>query len=126
MAGKYIDFDAALAEAAERPVVVRYLGRDWELFTAMPARPVLELLRLEAEGPGEEQLGRGETLRFMSQMVPAKVLDAWLDGGLSLDQLAELMKAVIAAYNGAGDEAGEGEARGPAPGPTPSSNAGPR
>ena len=27
MAGKYIDFDAALAEAAERPVVVRYLGR---------------------------------------------------------------------------------------------------
>src|SRR5665647_2558028 len=48
--GKYIDFDAAIAEAEDSPVVVHYLGCDWTLYSAIPAKPVFKLLRMQADG----------------------------------------------------------------------------
>jgi len=126
MPGKYIDFDAAISEAEEEPVVVRYLGRDWRLFTSLPAKPVLRLLRVQADGRGEDELSRQEMVAFMAEMVPADVLEAWLDGGLTIAQMAQLLRAILAAYQGSEDESDAGEAAGPAPGPTPSSSTGPR
>ena len=121
---KYIDFDAALAEAEEEPVVVRYLGRDWTLFTSLPAKPVLRLLRLQADGLRESELGEAEMIDFMAQLVPANVLEAWLDGGLTIDQMAQLLRAILEAYRG--EEPDEGEAPGPTAGPAPSSSTGRR
>ena len=118
--GKFIDFDAALEEAAEEPVVVRYLGRDWQLLTSMPAKPVLRILRLQAEGRSADELSFGEMLTFLSEMVPADVLEAWLDGGISVNDLGRLLRAVVAAYKGEEDEE-LGEARSPEEGPTSSS-----
>ena len=104
---RYIDFDAALAEAEETPVVVRYLGRDWTLYASLPAKPVLRLLRMEAEGEGGCEPSLSETVACLSEMVPADVLEAWLDGGMSVDAMTQLLQAVIAAYKTGGDEAGE-------------------
>jgi hypothetical protein len=126
MAGKYIDFDAAIAESEERPVVVRYLARDWELYPSMPAKPAFRLLRLQAEGLGEAQLGRAEMLAFMAEMVPGEVLDAWLDGGLTIEQLGRLLRLVFDVYQGDAEAGAEGEAEGPQTGPTPSSSTGSR
>jgi hypothetical protein len=128
VAGKYIDFDAALSEADEQPVVVRYLGRDWELFSSLPAKPVMKLLRLRAEGRGEDELEQPEMVAFMTEMVPEAVLEAWLDGGLTISQMAQLLRAIVGAYRGVGDEAEDepGEAPGPEAGPLPSSSTGPR
>ena len=126
MAGKYIDFDAALSEADEQPVVVRYLGRDWELFSSLPAKPVMKLLRLRAEGRGEDELEQSEMVAFMTEMVPEAVLEAWLDGGLTISQMAQLLKAIVGAYRGIDNEDEPGEAPGPAAGPAPSSSTGPR
>jgi len=124
MAGRrFIDFDAALAESEERPVVVRYKGRDWELYPALPAKPVLRLLRLQADGHGGDELSQTEMVRFMSEMVPAEVLDAWADAGMSVDEMGRLLRAVLDAYRG--DEGGDqGEALGPATGRKTSSSAG--
>ena len=126
MPGKYIDFDAAIAEAEDSPVVVHYLGCDWTLYSAIPAKPVFKLLRMQADGRSEDELGQGEMVNFMSELVPPDVLDAWLDGGATIDQMALLLHAVLDAYKGI--EAGEapGEASGPKPGPMPSSSTGPR
>jgi len=126
VAGKYIDFDAALSEADEQPVVVRYLGRDWELFSSLPAKPVMKLLRLRAEGRGEDELEQSEMVAFMTEMVPEAVLEAWLDGGLTISQMAQLLKAIVGAYRGIDNEDEPGEAPGPAAGPAPSSSTGPR
>lgn len=124
--GKYIDFDAALAESEKEPVVVRFQGRDWELYPALPAKPVLRLMRMRA-GDDEADLDRGEMLDLLCGMVPAGVFEAWLDGGLTLDQLARLLRMLMSAYRIGGEEAsGEGEAEGPAAGPTASSSTGPR
>ncbi len=107
MADRYIDFDAALAEAEETPVVVRYLGRDWTLYAALPAKPVLRLLQMDAEGEDGREPSLSETVACLSEMVPPDVLEAWLDGGMSVDAMTQLLKTVIAAYKTGGDEAGE-------------------
>jgi len=120
MAGTYIDFDAALAEATEQPVVVRYLGRDWELYASMPARPVFRILRLQAEGRDQHDLSQREQLDFLRQMVPAEVLEAWIEGGITLAQMGRLLASVVAAYR----DADTGEASGPAEGPSMPSSTG--
>lgn len=106
-AERFIDFDAALAEAEETPVVVRYLGRDWTLYASLPAKPVLRLLQMEAEGEGGREPSLSETVACLSEMVPADVLEAWLDGGMSVDAMTQLLQAVIAAYKAGGEETGE-------------------
>lgn len=124
MAGRYIDFDAALAETEQEPVVVRYMGREWTLYPSLPAKPVLRLLQMEAEGEGGREPSLSEAVACLSDMVPADVLEAWLDGGMSVDAMTQLMKTVIAAYNVGGDS--QGEAMRPGTGHTASSNTGGR
>jgi hypothetical protein len=105
---RFIDFDASCSEAADEPLVVRFQGRDWTLYPALPAKPVLRLLRLQAAG-GEE-LSQAEMMGFLAELVPGDVLDAWLDGGMTVDQMSRLLKVVMNAYRG-----GPGEAEGEAP-----------
>ena len=124
MSKRYIDFDAALAESAREPVVVRYLGRDWELYPTLPAKPVLRLLRMQAESGGDTEVSAAETLACLSEMVPAGVLEAWLEGGMTVDEMAELLQAVMKAYANTGESSGE--AQRPVAGQTKSSGTGKR
>lgn len=119
MPGKYIDAEQALAELDQSPVVLRgFQGRDWELFASMPAKPVFDLMLTEAGGRSQHDLSRGEMLSMMSKMVPPDVFDAWLDGGVTMDEATVLLNRVIDTYNGASEE---GEAEGPERTPTPTS-----
>ena len=127
MPDKYIDAEKALAELDRTPIVLRgFQGRDWELYASMPAKPVFDLMLLEAAGRSQTDLMRGELLSMMSKMVPADVFAAWLDGGVTMDEAVVLLNRVIAAYNGEDGESVEGEASGPATGPTPTSNTSPQ
>jgi len=123
--GKYIDAEQALAELDQSPVVLKnFQGQDWELFSAMPAKPVFKILQLEASGHAQDEMSVGESLMMLGEMVPHEVLDAWLEGGMTTAQVVVLMNAIIAAYSGSVSE--EGEAEGPEKGPTPSSKTGSR
>lgn len=124
MSKRYIDFDAALAESQREPVVVRYLARDWELYPALPAKPVLRLLRMQADGEGDKKVSAAETLACLSEIVPAGVLEAWLEGGMTVDEMAELLQAVMTAYSNTGESSGE--AQRPVAGQTTSSGTGKR
>lgn len=126
MPGKYIDAEQALASLDQTPVTLKnFQGRDWELFSAMPAKPVFNILLREASGHAQEELGGGELLRMLGEMVPAEVFDAWLEGGMTTDQVVVLMDAIMAAYNGAGASE-EGEAEAPKKGPMRSLKTGSR
>ena len=126
MPGKYIDAEQALAELDQTPVVLKnFQGRDWELYSAMPAKPVFKILQLEASGHAQDEMSGGESLRMLGEMVPREVFDAWLEGGMTTDQVVALMNAIMAAYNGSGASE-EGEAEGPKKGPAPSSKTGSR
>lgn len=127
MPGKYIDAEQALASLNRKPYTLRgFQGRDWELFASMPAKPVFNLMLLEAAGRSQTDLKRGEMLGMMAEMVPPDVFAAWLDGGVTMDEAIVLLDRVIAAYNGEDGESAEGEASGPATGPTPTSNTSPQ
>ena len=104
-----VDAEQALAELDQSPVVLKnFQGRDWELFSAMPAKPVFKILQLEASGHAQDEMNGGESLRMLGEMVPAEVFTAWLDGGMTTDQVVVIMNAVMAAYNGSGaSEEGE-------------------
>ena len=115
---RFIDADQALAKLDQTPVVVHYLGRDWTLYSAMPAQPVFDLMRIEKSGRSQDDLSRGELLAIMSKMVPREVFDGWLDGGVTMDEVTVLLNRVIATYNG------EDAAEDPKPGPTASRKAG--
>lgn len=115
MPGKYIDAEQALASLDRSPVVLRgFQGRDWELFAAMPAKPVFKLMLLEDEGRSQDELKYRELISTMSEMVPANVFAAWLDGGLTMAEALVLLNRVIATYNGDGEDA-EGEVTSPSP-----------
>lgn len=107
---RHIDAEQALASLDRTPVVLKnFQGRDWDLYSAMPAKPVFRLLQRRASGHEQDEMTAAESLKMMREMVPAETFDAWLDGGLTIDQVATLMRVVSAAYNGAGASE-EGEA----------------
>ena len=123
---RFIDAEQALAELDQTPVVLKnFQGQDWELFSAMPAKPVFKLLQIEASGHAQDEMGGGESLRMLGEMVPSEVFEAWLEGGMTTDQVVALMNAIMSAYNGAGASE-EGETEGPKKGPAPSSKTGSR
>jgi len=126
---KYIDAEEALAALDRQPFVLRgYQGSDWELFAAMPAKPVFGIMLLEAEGRSQNEFTMKETLALMRQMVPEPAFTAWLDGGMTVDEAVCLMRRIIDVYNGVKDDerGAEGKAGGPLAGHTPSSSTGSR
>jgi len=122
---KYIDAEQALAVLDRRPVVLRdFQGNDWPLFAGMPAKPVMEIMLLKAQGRSQSDLTMGEMLALMRQMVPEDTFTAWLDGGMTVDEAVVLMHRIVDRYNDVDGESAEGEASGPKPGPTPTSSTG--
>jgi hypothetical protein len=120
---RFIDFDAARAERQRTPVVVRLFGRDWDLHSGLPAKVMLDIVRAQAAGlvdmPDEQAID------LIEAMVPKDVLDAWLDGGLTVDDLMELVPLIQRAYRESGEpEDDAGEAATPSETPSESANAG--
>lgn len=104
--GRYIDFDAARAERKREPVVVRAFGEDWQLPASLPAAPVLDII---AKDSGDD-LTPSEGIALLRQIIPSETFAAWLERGLDLDDLMDLISLVMRAYNPGG---GEGEATTP-------------
>jgi hypothetical protein len=125
VSGRFIDYDAARAEARHEPVVVRAFGRDWNLFDALPARVVFDIVQAQADG--QEEFTTEQALGIIRSLVPQPVLDAWFDAGLAFDEaFNDLVQAIMHAYISRGDEESEaGKAPGPeGPGSMPSSTTG--
>lgn len=111
---RFADFDAALESiGAREPVRVRLLDKEWELYPDLPALAAIRLTRWEATP--ERQLADEEVLALLAELVPPKVYEAWMGGGLGVRQLAEVMKELIALYRDPGEADDEEEPAEPAP-----------
>jgi hypothetical protein len=119
---RFIDYDAARAEARKDPVVVRAFGREWELYSALPARVVFDIVRAQASGQAE--FSTQQAMDLITRLVPEGVLDAWLDAGMVFDDsFNALVQNIMRAYlSGPDEEPAEGKATGPDS--TPSSTTG--
>lgn len=100
-----VDFDAFRAEQAGEPLVLRLGGREWHLPAALPAALALDIARLQAtRGPDGvfsetdvERLGAG---LFGGVEHFHEILR---EGGVTIDEMPELISRVLAAYGASGD-----------------------
>jgi hypothetical protein len=108
VSGQFHDFDAAWADDADEPVVVRLLGEEWACKrpSEVPAALLLRLdrLMLVAAGAGvpddlviDDELSSESILRSLAG--DANV-DAWLARGLSYKRLAAVSQYLNAVYRG--------------------------
>ena len=111
MSARYVDFDAARAEAQREPVVVKAFGEEWTLGASMPAEIPIMSARWSAQG--RDSLTEGEQLLLVSKLVPEDVLTEWFARGLTVDDLDVMVPAIINAFGAVDDADAEGEALAP-------------
>lgn len=100
MSKKYIDFDEAWKEQDKTPVVVRMYGKDWELPAVLPAKVMMEVIRIQAEaGPGHE-LNEAQLVMMINRIVPEETFAAWMESGLSVDQYGDVIAELFQVYTG--------------------------
>lgn len=106
--GKFHDFDAMWGEAfpdeADRPKV-RVFGEDVLLPVSVPALLVLRAVRAaEAAESGNATLTADEVYRSACSIYGRERIDKWLENGLGLSQLSDLVNHAIRIYTDAGQE----------------------
>lgn len=97
---RFHDFDAEQDERDAEPLTVRLFDEDWTLPSSVPAAAVLTIAACHdelADGDGQIDPSTLNLTPTMVQQVardlfPADVLRSWLDRGISIDKLANVMK----------------------------------
>jgi hypothetical protein len=108
VSAQFHDFDAAWAEDADEPVVVRLLGEEWACKrpSEVPAALLLRLDRLllvAAGGDVPDDFVIDDSLSaegILRQLAGDANVDAWLAAGLSYKRLAAVSQYLNAVYRG--------------------------
>ena len=97
---KYKDFDAALDEAANKPIKFKIAGNDYQLPGQLPARVVLTQMRFMDASGGLPQNSLPE---WLESLVGKDNLNDMLDKGATWTQLDSLLQWLLTEYGIAGD-----------------------
>lgn len=90
------DFDAAFAEGAEEPIEFRMFERDWTVSRSPRAEAVLLVERLRIERQDENKpLNRLDTIEVAKAFCGAALVEEWLELGITMDQMAEVVNYVV-------------------------------
>lgn len=99
MADKMIDFDAALKEIGKKePKTVKLYGQVWEIAASLPAIIPLKAMRLMKSKGADANLPADEVFNMSQALFGEANLEAWLTRGLSIDELAVLLRETIASF----------------------------
>lgn len=122
MADRFIDFDAAWAEAqaASEPFTVTVLGGVYELPRSLPVKLVLFTKKWrDTEG---DQLSLEFVIEHLGLLIGADEVQRWIDQGIEQAKLFEVYMTIVRRYRiGTGGDA-EGEAPPPATGASPATS----
>jgi len=114
------DFDRFWAEAMPKEAdrrKVRVFGEDVFLPVSIPARIILRAMRAAEAGEGENAtLSADEVDKAACALYGQERIEAWLDRGLTVGQLGDLVNHAIRLYIDEGDD--EGNATAPGEGET--------
>lgn len=103
---KFVDLDAAFAEIddAAQPMRVRLFSQDWELPGSIPAAVSLRLFSwhekgwIDENGDTTSDIGAGEFVALLRDLVPRAVLAEWFALGLGTDKIDRLTEMLISKY----------------------------
>jgi hypothetical protein len=110
---RFHDFDAAWAE--RKPLTIKVQGNLHALPASLPLKLVTRLERLRGDKGDEYKPSLDELNELASTLFGREQIDAWIEGGLELDQLGDLFTKTIELYKGEDDSEAEPEGEAPAP-----------
>lgn len=103
---RFFDFDEAWSEKTNAPIELQLLGQRWTLPGVMPAAAPLKVARLMADGrEAATDLTHAELLDIATGLIPLGTLNQWLNLGLDIEKLGEVIVWLIGQYGGPGGDA---------------------
>lgn len=99
MAKRFRDFDAFFSEQKREPVKLKLYGEVHLLPASVPASVIFSILRLQEKG--EEEVPPEEIMKIASSLFGKEKLNSWMDKGLDIEQLGQLIQWAMEVYSGA-------------------------
>ena len=99
MANRFKDFDAFFSEQKREPVKLKLYGEIHLLPPSVPASVIFSILRLQEKG--EEEVPPEEIIKIASSLFGKEKLNSWMDKGLDIEQLGQLIQWAMEVYSGA-------------------------
>lgn len=99
MANRFRDFDAFFSEQKREPVKLKLFGEIHLLPPSVPASVIFSILRLQEKG--EEEVPPEEIMKIASSLFGKEKLNSWMDKGLDIEQLSQLIQWAMEVYSGA-------------------------
>lgn len=95
----YKDFDKFFSEMEKKPsLTLKLYDKIYELPTEIPATTMLQTYKMLKEG--KDKIGESEQMSIAIQMLGENNVQDWCDRGMSVTQLAEIMKWVATQHSG--------------------------
>lgn len=99
MSGNFIDFDAAWEEQQEEPIVVQIRGKKYELPASVSAAFMLEITKITSDKGVNESLNAADIGALINALFGKAVVEDWLEDGMSLPQLNDVLSHMLKVYN---------------------------
>ena len=99
MSGNFIDFDAAWEEQQEEPIVVQIRGKKYELPASVSAAFMLEITKITSDKGVNESLNAADIGALINALFGKAVVEDWLEDGMSLPQLNDVLSHMLRVYN---------------------------
>lgn len=103
---KFFDFDAMVQEQEKQPVVIKIFGEEEELPSSLPAKIILQVVRLNREGA--ETFTEEHMVDMAHAIFGEERFNKWLEKGLTINQLEPLIQNTIELYMDNTDRLNEG------------------
>lgn len=101
----YKDFDKYWSEQEKKAAgTIKVMGETIELPSSIPAKIMIETLRAKKEG--KEDFNEIQVLNMAEATFTPERIDKWMNNGMTVEQISDLIEYVAKLYAG-----GEGEAK---------------
>jgi len=99
MSENFIDFDAAWEEQQAEPIVVKIRGKKYELPASVSAAFMLEITKITSDKGVNENLNAADIGALINALFGKAVVNDWLEDGMSLPQLNDVLSHMLRVYN---------------------------
>ena len=96
MAKIYKDFDEFF-KSKKDSMIVRLFGKEYEIPASITAKIALNLGKMAKEDP-DRSMGAEEVMEILQLIYTEEVIEEWLDGGITMEELSEVLGWTIQQY----------------------------
>ena len=98
MSGEFTDFDAAWAEQQNEPIKYKIFSKTYDIPPTVSAAFMLEVTKITADKGVDEDITAADIGRLLIAIFGKTTIDDWLDKGMTLPQLNDVLQDVLKRY----------------------------